>query len=677
MKRTALVLMMLLALLMPLPAYEVALNNVRVRVDGLEEAQWDEVATMLRNQITLNGSAPVGEPLADDLAFFTRQLLVREGWEDVAVTWKLDANVIGLAVDLGTRITVGTITIIGNTVLPDDELRKYLVKPTLERPESDDKAVPWVDADLKQGVSLVQRRYIAEGYLKATVVMTPAEELDAEKRRDITLTISQGPRFVFGDSSIDGEPPELRKRMQAELTAVAGTPFNEARVQRIEKQLSSICVEQGWLHAETKSEYRLGRRGGTVDVLFHVNPGQQVRITGLSVHPDFSRGAERVLRARFRPLQGRIYRSEESDFYFRRALDTRMFDLLDTEVLPVAGDPTRGVLRITGEERKPVTLGFEVGFDTFLGGQAGVSYENTNWRDTGNTLDAELSYSVAGPVGFVRWINPAFYGSDYAVTLRLALEQFNRFEYDRLGSSLSLDVARRVSVPFSYSFFVNASANTVDPKNLTLPETGPTDYTLATIGANLMHDRRDNPVLPKKGWYVSARLESTLNVAGSDVSFLRSELRGAWYRPITRRFRFAAGGQLTSIQGAGVEELPIDARVFNGGPTSVRSFAQRELGPVTPGGTPLGGTSAMFLSAEFSYEIVKNLEFAVFADMGSLGRDRNSSPFAYSSDFRYAVGAGLRYHLPFGPIRIDYGHNPNPRANEKSGMLHVTVGFSF
>ncbi len=45
--------------------------------------------------------------------------------------------------------------------------------------------------------------------------------------------------------------------------------------------------------------------------------------------------------------------------------------------------------------------------------------------------------------------------------------------------------------------------------------------------------------------------------------------------------------------------------------------------------------------------------------------------------FRTAVGAGLRYHLPFGPIRIDYGHNLSAKEGEGRGMLHITVGFAF
>jgi outer membrane protein assembly factor BamA len=461
------------------------------------------------------------------------------------------------------------------------------------------------------------------------------------------------------------------------MDAAGGTPFNEARVQQIQQRVVAICTTRGWLHAAATADYVLGAEGGTVDVSFRVTPGERVKIAQVTPHPGFSKGAQRVLRAQFRPLEGRIYESKDADFFFRKALDTQMFTLLDTEVLPVDGDLALGNLRISGEEAKPHTLGFEIGFDTFLGAQAGVTYKNTNFRDSGNTLAAGLSYSVAGPLGFASFTNPAAFGSRYSAGARLALEQFNRYEYDRLGSSLNLDVARRVSAAFSYSVFVGASVNSVTTPNLSSAEIGPDRYTFLTIGANLLYDRRDSPVLPKKGWYASLRAEESRDIKGSGLAFSHTDLKGAWYRPITKKFRFAAGMELESIQGASAEQLPIDSRVFNGGQNSVRSFAQRELGPVTPGGTPLGGTAALTASAEFSYELIENLEFAVFADAGSLARVKNSSPLSYSSDYREAVGVGLRYHLPFGPIRVDYGRNPSPRAGEKKGVLQVTVGFAF
>ncbi|WP_395745843.1 outer membrane protein assembly factor [Prosthecobacter sp.] len=671
-----LLLLVLFCLLGTTQGYEVHFGQTKVEVDGVEAAQWEELRSMLMDQLTLNGSEAPGEPLADDLAFFVRQHYIREGWPDAETFWKMKNGWIYLTVKPGKAVRVGTVTLTGDLPLPAEELKKYFMKPTLEREDVDKKDPQWVTADMQQGASMVQRRLRAEGYLNAEAKMLPGP-LTAAMRRDVTVEVKPGPKFIFGQAWITGAPEMLEKRMDAEMTQARGTPFNEAKVQQIQKQLTSICTAHGWLHATTAADYTLGKAGGTVDVVFRVDAGERVRITHITPHEAFSRGAKRVLLAKFKPLTGHIYEAEEADFLFKRALDTGMFALLDTKVLPDGGDMAAGNLRITGEEAKPVTLGFEPGFDTFLGPQAGVTYKNTNWRDTGNTLAAELSYSMAGPTGFVSLTNPAIFNTQYSAATRLALEQFNRFEYDRIGTTLSLDVARRVNQALSYSVFVSTTANTVSSKVLTPAQLGPSNYSLMNVGGNVMYDRRDSPLLPRKGWYVSARVESSTDTLGSGVSFIRSDLQSAWYIPITKKFRYAMGAQLATIQGATADKIPIDSRVFNGGPFSVRSFGMRKLGPVTPGGTPLGGTSSLFASAEFSYEVMPNLEFAVFGDIGSLGQGNNSSPLSYSSDFREAIGAGLRYKLPFGPIRVDYGYNPNRRTGEQTGFLHVTVGFAF
>jgi hypothetical protein len=44
---------------------------------------------------------------------------------------------------------------------------------------------------------------------------------------------------------------------------------------------------------------------------------------------------------------------------------------------------------------------------------------------------------------------------------------------------------------------------------------------------------------------------------------------------------------------------------------------------------------------------------------------------------RYGIGPGLRYNLPIGPIRVDYGFNPNPRKDEARGAFHFSFGFAF
>jgi outer membrane protein assembly complex protein YaeT len=659
--------------------HRVSEGSLTVQVQGADDTQWDDLKTMLKDQLTLSGSSSATEPLADDLSFFMRQHYIREGWPDAEVRWEIQKGIIVLTVQSGPQTRVGTVTWKGDTqVLPPEEMRKFLLRPSIEKEGADKQNPVWVGGDLNTGAGLVQRRLRAEGYLQAETTLLPAPGLDPEGRRDLTLEVKAGPQFQLGQSSFSGAPPELMKRAHEIVSLAKGGPFNEARVQQIETQLTALAQESGWLDAETTSKYDLGTQGGTVDVEFLMKPGARYRVGQVLPHPAFSKGSQRVLRAGFHELEGRPYSAEDLDVVFRRALDTSMFARLDVEPKRMASAPLPTAdLAISGEETKPKTLGFEIGFDTFLGPQAGVTWKNTNLLDTGNTLAADLNWSTAGPLGSVSIKDPAFLNSPYSASARLAVETFDLFEYTRYGTSLNLELARRVSKHFTYSLFGGASVNTVSTDKLTDEEIGPDLYTLAFVGVNLMLDHRDNAVLPKKGWFVSARIETTLDAMGSGVSYLRTDLRGAWYQPITKKLRFAAGGALLNIQGAPAEDIPIDSRVFNGGPNSVRAFAERELGPKTQGGTPLGGTSALITSAELSYEVYNNLEFAVFTDMGSLGRGRNSSAFDYSSDLRTTMGAGLRYHLPFGPIRIDYGHNVSRPEGEGSGMLHVTVGFAF
>jgi len=675
------------------PDYVVKEGALTVQVQNVDAAEWEHLEPMLKDQLTLSGAGSATEPLADDLAFFTRQHLIHEGWPEAEVRWEIQGATIRLSVQSGVQVKVGNVIWTGDSnVLPPEEMRRFLLRPSIEKDGADKQNPAWVDTELTTGSGLVQRRLRAEGYLQSEVTLQPSAEVSPEGLRDLTVNVKVGPAFHFGVVSFNGAPPELTKKANEIIATAKGGPFNEARVEQIENRLSSLAQESGWLDAAASSTYDLGTVGGTVDVAFYLTTGERYRVGQVQAHPGFSKGSQRVLKAGFRELEGRYYSAEDQDVVFRRALDTSMFARLDvdpTKVGQASSSPANAAtipaalpapvadLFITGEETKPKTLGFEVGFDTFLGPQAGVTWKNTNFMDTGNTLAADINWSNAGPLGSLSIKNPAFLNSAYAASARLAVETFDLFEYTRYGSSLNLELSRRVSRHFSFGLFGGASINTVSTDKLTDEEIGPDSYTLASAGINFLLDYRDSQVLPKKGWFVSGRLESAMDAMGSGVSYLRTDLRGAWYRPITKKLRFAAGGALLNIQGAEVEEIPIDSRVFNGGPNSVRAYAERELGPLTNGGTPLGGTSALITNAELSYEIRNNLEFAIFTDVGSLGGGNNSGPFEYSSDFRTTIGAGLRYHLPFGPIRIDYGHNVSRREGEGSGMLHVTVGFAF
>ena len=149
-----------------------------------------------------------------------------------------------------------------------------------------------------------------------------------------------------------------------------------------------------------------------------------------------------------------------------------------------------------------------------------------------------------------------------------------------------------------------------------------------------------------------------------------------WFRQSSIAFGARAGiiHSLTTSGSSEATEIPIDERFFNGGATTVRSFGERDLGPHDNHGHPVGGEFFTVFNVEYTFPIFGELQGAVFTDAGNL---LPTSEDIGLNDMRYAIGGGLRYKLPVGPIRLDYGVNPDPHEFEDFGAFHFSFGFAF
>jgi outer membrane protein insertion porin family len=148
-----------------------------------------------------------------------------------------------------------------------------------------------------------------------------------------------------------------------------------------------------------------------------------------------------------------------------------------------------------------------------------------------------------------------------------------------------------------------------------------------------------------------------------------------------------------------IATIPLPEQFFAGGGNSHRGFGLNQAGPRDPdSGFPLGGTAVFVNSIELRLPPVsmpylgEGFGFAIFHDMGNvftaphdavkgmlrwhqanpaqcLGLNGapnqqcmtqfNNSGYDYTS---HAVGVGVRYKTPIGPLRFDFGYNLNPTA---------------
>ncbi len=653
----------------------VTLEGLHVEAKGVSPTNADDVKTVIEEQLALSGDTAMSDPLADDLAFFLRQRLLDLGFPEATVSWTVVDGAAVLDVAEGPRYTVGQISYPGNTSQAEADLTRYLLRPTHEKLGRDDPSPPLVEADMKKGAELVQRYYQAQGYLNATVA-EPAFLMRSEtKTYDIVVRITEGNRYNIGQITLAGTGPweARRKEIDDILKDLTGQPYSEVKIENARKAIAGLFQQRGYFNANVTTTAHPERvRGGDVPVACQITTGNLFRVAGISVGPGFSKGAERLVRSSFKRAVNRVYSPTDLEVMHKQALSSDMFSRLDVTPKVMTDDTI--TLELTGTEGPTRTMAAYVGYETFRGVIIGGELRKVNIFNSGNSAQIKAEYSGVGLNGGVKVFDPAVFNSPYNLNLELLADSQDIFDYERRTIGGRATLARQWTRNFTTSAFAGYSLNESESEVLSPAELGPDEYNLGLVGLTATIDFRDSPVLPTKGFVASASYSATL---GGDVSFTRADLSFAFYRPLTKKFRVAALARTSAISPERtLDEVPIDLRLFNGGASSVRSFQERELGLKSKSGTPLGGTLSQTFSVEFSYEVFTNFEVALFGDMGALTREEDDI-FNRPEDVRYAIGLGLRYKLPVGPLRIDYGYNPTREEGEDTGALHITFGYAF
>jgi outer membrane protein assembly complex protein YaeT len=659
-----------------------------------------ELRTALKEEITTIEDFGLSPARADDLAFFLEVFYRKHGFADVNVHYAIESqNRLRLDITEGPRFTLRTILFDGNVREPTDKLFEYAVGPTRERYSKLEKKLPFVATDMQEGANLVRRLYVAEGFLDV-VVDPPRYTFHRQSSDvDVVVPIHEGRQYFFGSISFSGHTIYDAGTLRGQMLDLLQRPYTDARIADIPRRLQAYFKARGYYDVKVVATGAPEEAvNGRVPVQITIAAGpvyhfDGVTVSGLSrLHPSY------VIK-RFNKLNGKTYSPDVLDERFRTLMRTGLFNVLQIKPVPVDGHLLR--LDISAEEAKSKDFGFSIGYGTFEGAIAGVQYRDRDLFGYGRPVTTSVEVSQRSYKGEILYEDPFFFDTDFAFKARLAAFTFDFDGYSKFELGGRFDLTRKITKydEAGLTFAVRHVKITSD--GIKSEFLGSTDYLVNTLGLTNTLDVRDSPYVTPRGFLVSNTLDLASNAFGSDIEYIRGTMRVGYYlpfgpkvltpgvvedqpgTPLQRWFQQsliafgARGGIIHSLTVSGPAEataIPIDERFFNGGADSVRSFGERELGPHDNKGHPIGGEFFTVFNIEYNFPILGELQGAVFTDAGNL---LPTSEEVGLNDLRYAIGAGLRYKLPIGPIRLDYGVNPDPHPDEDFGAFHFSFGFAF
>jgi outer membrane protein insertion porin family len=349
----------------------------------------------------------------------------------------------------------------------------------------------------------------------------------------------------------------------------------------------------------------------------------------------------------------------------------------------------------------------------------GITRLNFRGRDHTLTFKADVgSLQQRGLVSYTapRWFNSqnwklsltAFYDNTIDVTT---------FTSQRLEGSIQAEEIVSKATTMAYRFtYRRVKASEIDISADQIPLLS-LPVRVGEPGFSYIRNKRDNNIESTKGSYTTVDAGVASSYFGSEANFSSILAQNSTYhafgknRPPEKKFVFARSlrmglestfgntvilppGQAcpdptqTSCPSSTV--IPLAERFFTGGGNSHRGFGLNQAGPRDPTtGFPLGGSALFLNNLEMRFPpptlpfFQDNLSFAIFEDAGNIftnGKEmldnllrwRQKDPqlclqesTASQCNYSYishAVGVGVRYKTPVGPVRFDFGYNLNPTA---------------
>ncbi len=191
------------------------------------------------------------------------------------------------------------------------------------------------------------------------------------------------------------------------------------------------------------------------------------------------------------------------------------------------------------------------------------------------------------------------------------------------------------------------------------------DSTLFIPGGNLSYVTTENAVETRRGLFIGIKVKGSKEGFISDTDFLQGEISGKGIMTFLKNWRLIGRFSLGSTLVDDIDSIPPSLRFYAGGDQSVRGYDYKELGPRDDEGNVVGGRYLVVGSAEIERIIDQSWSVAAFYDMGNAMDD-------LKVDLKRSVGAGVRYRLPFGQIRVDIA---TPLSDSDHDFrIHLSVG---
>lgn len=600
--------------------------------------------------------------------------------------------------DEGT-VTVHSITFAGVHAVPESQLRNALATRVSSRLPFGRKRYfdrGRFDVDLQR----IRAFYADHGYPNARVSGFDVKLNQQQDQVDVTLSIDEGQPITIAEIDFYGFqqiPDDRMLRIRQALPLKTGGVRDRQQIAAAQGAILDQLRDNGFAYARIWiTEKTVGDRQIAVSVTADTGPAVRfgpIEIVGNTSVDDTVVAREMVYKA------GDAFSRQRMVDTQRRLYGLELFQFVDVKVIDSDEQYPEVRTRVTVAEGKHQRATFGLGYGTEEKGRVDAEYRHVNFLGGARSAGVHGRYSSLDRGIRADVTQPYFLFRGYS--LRADGQQWYTFTpaYRSIASGGKITLSHRprsqrhswsVSLQSEHDSSAIADNVLTDLKlrNALIalgldPRTGEQNGLLNAVGFDGSLNGTDKPIDAHRGYQVALHVEQAGKIAAGTFQYFAISSDVRHYLPVGKNIVIGTRVQFGSIDGGGDETaIPFTKRLFLGGATSIRGWGRFEVSPLSDSGLPLGGESLFAFSSEVRAPASDKVELVAFLDTGNVW----ATPWtARLNDLRYAIGPGVRYATPVGPVRLDVGYQVNPipglivngQPQQRRWRLHFSIGQAF
>ena len=608
------------------------------------------------------------------------------GFRDVHITTKVDDNyqgttnklAVNIDIDEGVRTRMGQVRVVGNQRVDRKDLPELTTQP----------GQPYSDQNLADDRERILGYYFDHGFPNASLELTTGPSASEPHREDVMFSIQEGERFSVDQVMVAGTDHTRDYVVQRELEVHPGDALSQQDLLNTQSQLYDlgifgqvdtavqnpegtdptknilVQVQEAKRYTFTYGvglEFETGLPAGSTAPTgaTGVSPRVEFDVTRLNVG-----GRNQTLS--FQSHVGRLQQRGLVSYTVPKLFDSEKFKLIYT----VFYDNSLDVATFTSQR-------LEGKID--LRQQFGNTGREPGTRPGPDSITYRFDFRTVKASHFAQDFSAGEIAL-YSLPARVGGPGFT-FIHDKRDNPLESTKGNYFTLDaFLASSYFGSQSET--PQSKTGPNIGlPANFARALAQYSTYHPfgRKNKP-------------EHTFVFAHSTTVGVVQPFRGTRVLPPGSCPLNAIGEPTCSD----IATIPLPEQFFAGGGNSHRGFGLNQSGPRDPSsGFPVGGTALFVNNMELRFPetslpyLGEGWGFAIFHDMGNvftaphdmlkgLVRWHQENPLQCMSgstvdaqcvtnfgnsgyDYTsHAVGVGVRYKTPIGPLRFDFGYNLNP-----------------